>query len=114
MDMTGRSALSISDFYVNQPLQVKPDSAQPVQLLLRKQGEGYRFSAQTYSEAFASVARVRIRCDNRRCQTVVSSPHYDIDELRKRCSFGKLGLDHPARNRGAGTLHRVWAAMAEP
>ena len=96
VDMTGSSALSVSDFFIGQPLRVKPESAQTVQLLLRKQGEAYRFSARTYSE----LSHQWLECASGGV-TVASKPsqssHYDIDELRKRCNSSELGLDHPPR-----------------
>jgi acyl transferase domain-containing protein/thioesterase domain-containing protein len=97
-DMTGASAVSLSDFYVSKPLKVKPKSAQPLRLLIHKQGEGYRFSARTYSE----LSRQWIECASG--FAVVAAPsqptHYDIDTLRRRCSLGTLGLDSPTRNEG--------------
>jgi acyl transferase domain-containing protein/thioesterase domain-containing protein len=96
MEMIGASALSISDFYVSQPLRVRPDSANAVRLLIRKQGAGYRFSAQTQSE----LSRQWIECASGAINAAVPSrlPHYDIDSLRRRCGSSRLGVDHPARN----------------
>jgi thioesterase domain-containing protein/acyl carrier protein len=96
LDLTGSSAASISDFYVSQPLKVEPNSAQPVRFLARKQDEGYRFSAQTYSE----VSRRWIECASGTVAAGIPSqlPRYDIDSLRGRCSSGTLGFERPARN----------------
>ena len=97
MDITGSSALSISDFYVSQPLRVKPHSARAVQLLVHKEVDGYKFSARTYSD----LSRRWLECASGRVTAAVTPgqlPHYDLDELRKRCSFGKLGLDNSPRN----------------
>jgi acyl transferase domain-containing protein/thioesterase domain-containing protein len=96
LDLTGSSAASISDFYVSQPLRVRPNSAQPLRLLLRKQGESYKFSARTYSE----VSRDWIECASGAVAAGVASqlPHYDIDSLRRRCSSGTLGFDRTTRN----------------
>ena len=95
-DMTGASALSISDFYVNQPLKVEPNSTQPVRLLIRKEGVGYRFSAQTQS----GPSHHWVECASGATAAITSSKptHYDIDSLRRRCSSRTLGLDHPVRN----------------
>ncbi|MGC2491227.1 SDR family NAD(P)-dependent oxidoreductase [Candidatus Binatus sp.] len=97
MDLTGSSALSISDFYVNQPLRVKSQSARAVQLLVHKQVDGYKFSARTYSD----LSHRWLECASGRVKVAViprQLPHHDLDELRKRCSFGKLGLDNSPRN----------------
>jgi acyl transferase domain-containing protein len=95
-DMTGASALSICDFYVSQPLKVKPNSAQPVRLLMHKQEEGYRFSTRTYSE----LSHQWIECASGSAAVATPSQpkRYDIDTLRRRCNSGTLGLDRPVRN----------------
>ena len=95
-DMTGASAVSISDFYVSQPLKVPPNSTQPVRLLMHRQEEGYRFSTRTYSE----LSHQWIECASGSVAVAAPSQpkHYDIDTLRRRCNSGTLGLDRPVRN----------------
>jgi acyl transferase domain-containing protein/thioesterase domain-containing protein len=95
-DMTGALALSISDFYVSQPLKVEPNSTQPVRLLMRKESAGYRFSAQTQS----GPSRQWVECASGATAAITSSEptHYDVESLRRRCSSRILGLDRPARN----------------
>ena len=95
-DMTGASALSISDFYVNQPLKVEPSSTQPVRLVMRKEGAGYRFSAQTQS----GPSHRWLECASGTTAAIISSTptHFDIDSLRRRCNSRTIGLDHPVRN----------------
>src|SRR5271156_328161 len=96
-DMTGVSAVSINDFYVNQPLRVKPRSAQPIQLVARKQGESYRFSAQTWSDH----SRQWQECASGTMTAVSLTSelsHYDISSLRRRCNSRILGIDCPTRN----------------
>ena len=95
-DLTGASAVSISEFYVSQPLKVQSNSTQPLRLLMRKQGEGYRFSAQTRS----GLSRQWIECASGvAAMAAPSHPTlHDLDSLRQRCSSSILGLDSPARN----------------
>ena len=96
MDLTGVSAISISDFYVNRPLRVEPHSPQPVQLILRKEGEGYRFSARS----FAHSAGKWIECATGEV-TATAQPHlshYDIDKLMRQCDSGRLGFGRSTRN----------------
>ncbi|MHB8383560.1 MAG: type I polyketide synthase [Candidatus Binataceae bacterium] len=95
-DLTGSSALSIHDFFVTHPLRVEPHAAQPVKLVMRSEGEGYRFSARTRVQS----SRHWIECAGGEV-TVAKLPqlsHYDIDSLRRRCDSGRLGLDRSTRN----------------
>src|SRR5208282_13034 len=98
-DLTGASAISISEFYVSQPLKVQPNSKQPLRLVVRKQGEGYKFSAQTRS---GSSKNQWIECASGTAALAPPShpTRHDIDSLRRRCSSSTLGLDRPARNEG--------------
>ncbi len=64
-DMTGASALSISDFYVSQPLKVEPNSTQPVRLLMRKARRGLPIFRANPVWSLASMDRMRVRCDSR-------------------------------------------------
>ncbi|MBF6571305.1 MAG: KR domain-containing protein [Candidatus Binataceae bacterium] len=82
-ELTGASALSISDFYISQPLRVPPRSPQRIELVLRRQAGGYRFSVRAAagplprSIEFAS-GEVSV---NERLQL----RHYHIDSLKRRC-----------------------------
>ena len=94
-ELAGSSELSISDFSIHRPLKVRPDSKQPIRLSMRKEGESYRFSAQTRNGSSQWV-----ECASGRATAAVSSQlgHFNLDSLRRRCSFRTLGLVHPARN----------------
>ena len=101
-DLTGAEALSISDFYVSKPLRVKADSSQQLRLLMRKEGEGYRFSAQ----ARPDHSHGWVECASG--EAIASDPQsksfrLDLDSTRDKCGDRILGLDRPPRNRGAGT-----------
>ena len=95
LDLTGASALSISDFYVSQPLKVTPDSPRRVQLFMRKQGGSYRFSVRAHTE----LSRQSIECALGEVTASVASPlpHYDIDRLRRRCGGGGHGSNSSIR-----------------
>ncbi|MGA9725840.1 MAG: SDR family NAD(P)-dependent oxidoreductase, partial [Candidatus Binatus sp.] len=96
IDLTGTSAVSISDLYVSQPLKVKPRSAQPLRLLMHQEGESYRFSAQTRSRPSGQW----IECASGAVAAAGPSQlaHYDIDSLRRRCGSGKLVGGPSVRN----------------
>jgi acyl transferase domain-containing protein/thioesterase domain-containing protein/acyl carrier protein len=99
MNLTGAEALSISDFYVSQPLRVKAGTRQPLRLLMRKQGEGYRFSAQTSADS----SRSWVECASG--EVTVTDPsrqrsRFELHSLERRCSARTLGLDHVPRIEG--------------
>ncbi len=63
-DLTGASALSISDFYVNQPLKVTPHRAQPVRFLMRKEDDELSIFGANQTGHFAPMDRMRVRRSN--------------------------------------------------
>ena len=121
-DLTGAEALSISDFYVSKPLRVQADSSQHLRLLMRKEGEGFRFSAQArpgHSHGWVECASGEaIALD-----TQSRSIRLDLDSTRDKCNDRILGLDHPPRNEGQErnikfgarwrNLEKVWLGRGE-
>jgi acyl transferase domain-containing protein/thioesterase domain-containing protein/acyl carrier protein len=122
MDLTGAAALSVSDFYVGKPLRVKAGSAHPLRLLMRKEGEKFRFSAQTQ----ANGSQTWIECASG--EAIVSPPasevsRLEIERIRCKCSDRTIGLDHPPLNEGQErhiefgarwrNLKRVWLGRGE-
>ncbi|MFZ0677279.1 SDR family NAD(P)-dependent oxidoreductase [Candidatus Binatus sp.] len=97
-DLTGATTLSISDFYVSLPLRVKPDSSQPLRLVMRKQGDTYRFSAQTRIGPSSGW----IECASGETASVPQShaQHFDLNDIRHRCGDRSLGTDRPPRLEG--------------
>jgi acyl transferase domain-containing protein/thioesterase domain-containing protein/acyl carrier protein len=96
-NLTGATALSIGDFYVSQPLRVKAGSAQSLRLVMRKEANGFRFSAQTRMEGSERWAE----CASGEAVAAVVPPQpsrFDIDGLRRKCSARVLGHEHPPRN----------------
>ncbi len=90
IDLAGTPQLSISDFYVNQPLRVKDGSTQPLRLVIREEGNGYRFSAQTQT----GQSKRWVECASG--EAVAGPPrlalaHLDFDSLRRKCSDRMLG-----------------------
>ena len=98
MDMTGASALSISDFYCQSSVKggAELDAASAAPYAKRRRGLPIFRANPVWT--FASMDRVRIRWRQPPSVFVRSSTHYDIDKLRRRCSSRILGLDRPARN----------------
>jgi acyl transferase domain-containing protein/thioesterase domain-containing protein len=99
MNLTGAEALSISDFYVSQPLRVKAGTPQPLRLLMRKQGERYRFSAQTrtdHSQSFVECASGEVTVADRSPQR----SHFDLNSIQRRCGARTLGLDQAPQIEG--------------
>ena len=93
-DLTGSSAMSISDFNLSQPLRVRADSEQPVRLLMRKEDNLYRFSAHTYLDSWIECASGEVVAG----VVTPQPPRFDIDAVRKRCASRMLGLESPPRN----------------
>jgi acyl transferase domain-containing protein len=96
-DLAGSAALSVSDFSVSRPLRLKPNSTQPLRLSMHKEGEGYRFSAQTRSDR----SERWIECASGEVAASSTPPkvsHLDLVQLRKRCSQRTLELDRDIRN----------------
>ena len=99
-NLTGSAkALTISDFYVSQPLRVRPGTQQPLRLLMRKQGEGYRFSAQTSADRSLGW----VECASG--EVAVADPpsqrsQFDLDVIQRRCGARTLGLDHAPQLEG--------------
>jgi acyl transferase domain-containing protein/thioesterase domain-containing protein/aryl carrier-like protein len=121
-DLTGATALSISDFYVSLPLRVKPDSSQPLRLVMRKQGDAYRFSAQTRIDPSSRW----IECASGEVVASVPQSHntrLDLNGIRRRCGDRILGIDHSPRIEGQElhiefgarwrNLKRVWLGRDE-
>jgi thioesterase domain-containing protein/aryl carrier-like protein len=122
MDLTGATALSVNNFYVSRPLRVKTDLEQPLRLLMRKEGEAYRFSARTR----ANGLQAWIECAS---GEVIVSPappevsRLEIDSILRKCNDRTIGLDHPPRNEGQErhiefgarwrNLKRVWLGRGE-
>src|SRR3984957_8251881 len=100
MNLTGSAeAWTISDFYVSHPLKVKAGTPQPLRLLMRRQGEGYRFSAQTradHSQSWVECASGEVTVANPAPQR----SHFDLDTIHRRCGARTLGLDHAPRLEG--------------
>jgi acyl transferase domain-containing protein len=121
-DLTGAEALSISDFYVSKPLRVQPDSSQQLRLLMRKEGEGYRFSAQTRpdnSHGWVECASGEASASD----PLSRSFRLDLDSTRDKCNDRILGLDRPPRSEGQErnikfgarwrNLKKVWLGRGE-
>jgi acyl transferase domain-containing protein/thioesterase domain-containing protein/acyl carrier protein len=100
MNLTGGAeALTISDFYVSQPLRVNAGTPQPLRLLMRKQGEGDRFSAQTRTDHSQSW----VECASG--EVIVANPppqrsHFDLDAIQRRCDARIFGLDQAPQIEG--------------
>ena len=122
MDLTGAEALSISDFYVSKPLRVLADSSQQLRLLMRKQGEKYRFSAQArpdHSHRWVECASGEASAADPPSQSF----RVDLDSTRDKCNERVLGLDRPPRSEGQErnikfgarwrNLKRVWLGRGE-
>ena len=121
-DLTGAEALSISDFYVSKPLRVQADSSQHLRLLMRKEGEGYRFSAQArpdHSHGWVECASGEAIASDPQSRSI----RLDLDSTRDKCNDRILGLDHPPRNEGQErnikfgarwrNLKKVWLGRGE-
>ena len=121
-DLTGAEALSISDFYVSKPLKVQADSSQHLRLQMRKEGEGYRFSAQArpdHSHSWVECASGEAIASDPQSQ----NRRLDLDSTRDKCDDRILGLDHPPINEGQErnikfgarwrNLKKVWLGRGE-
>ena len=98
-DLTGAEALSISDFYVSKPLRVQADSSQHLRLLMRKEGEGYQFSAQArpdHSHGWVECASGEAIASDPQSRSI----RLDLDSTRDKCNGRILGLDHPPQIEG--------------
>ena len=117
VDLIGAEAFAISDFYVSRPLRVKAGTMQPLRILMRKQGERYRFSAQTETDH----SHGWVECASGEAVPSVPQPHnsrLDLDGIRRRCGERTLGIDHSPRIEGQElhiefgarwrNLKRVW------
>ncbi len=119
---TGVSVMWITDFNVSLPLRVKAGVAQPVRLLTRKEGNGYRFSARTVIERSDSW----VECASGEVVAGVAAPQphrFDIDAIRRKCNDRILGLEGAPRNEaqarhiefGArwGCTKKIWLGVDE-
>jgi acyl transferase domain-containing protein/thioesterase domain-containing protein/aryl carrier-like protein len=121
-DLRHMSDLSISDFYVSRPLMVTPESLQPMRLVMRSEGSGYRFSAQTRvdrSDRWIECASGEATAG----EVDYQGSRVDLDSIRRRCDVRVIGLDRPPRNEaqerhiGFGprwrNVSRIWLGNAE-
>lgn len=122
MAQSGASTMTISDFNVSLPLRVKAGVAQPVRLLTRKEGEGYRFSARTLMDGTDTW----LECASGEVVASVVAPQpprFDIDAIRRKCGARILGLEGPPRNEAQsrhiafgsrwGCTKKVWLGRDE-
>ena len=122
MAQSGASTMTISDFNVSLPLRVKAGVAQPVRLLTRKEGEGYRFSARTLMDGTGTW----LECASGEVVASVVAPQpprFDIDAIRRKCGARILGLEGPPRNEAQsrhiafgsrwGCTKKVWLGRDE-
>jgi thioesterase domain-containing protein/NAD(P)-dependent dehydrogenase (short-subunit alcohol dehydrogenase family)/acyl carrier protein len=121
-DLTGAESLSISDFYVSKPLRVQTDSSQHLRLQMRKEGAGYRFSAQArpdHSHGWVECASGEAFASDPQSRSV----RLNLDSTRDKCNDRILGLDHLPRNEGQErnikfgarwrNLEKVWLGRGE-
>jgi acyl transferase domain-containing protein/thioesterase domain-containing protein len=97
--LTDSKTVAMRNLSFISPIRVAPDSEQPVRLILRKEGEGWRFSALTKSQGGEWV-----KCATGEVLTKESDAPapVDIKKIQLRCRIQSKSFDYDHQNETQG------------